>query len=269
MLRPTLTGLLACIALGCSSSGSGGAFDGGAGAGGGGGFAGVGGSAGQAGTGGGGAAGVAGSSGASAGHTVSGTVEILNPGAGSETSVILAPADFNPDVPALEPPAGPKATNVVGAWSIPNVPDGDYTVLVAWENDFLTLDPDPTVAGSGIEKITVQGQDVVLPSSFKVTGALDVSSPDNGETIAGAPIFVFQDDAGEVGYELSVFDAAGQVIWKKSDVPSVSGNPTVSVSYAGPPLASGALHQFRAVALKTGGFPISRTEDLRGVFRAQ
>jgi len=168
-------------------------------------------------------------------------------------------------VPSLQPPSGPKAASVIGSWSIPNVPDGSYRVLVAWENDSLVLEPD-TATGSGPDTVTVSGQDVALTPSFKVTGALAVVSPDNGAIVSGIPAFVFEDDSGEDHYELRVHDAAGAIVWQNLAVPGVSGAANVNVSYAGSPLISGATYQFRATAIKAGGTPISQTENLRGVF---
>jgi hypothetical protein len=48
-------------------------------------------------------------------------------------------------------------------------------------------------------------------------------------------------------------------------VPSVSGGGEVSVDHAGPALAPGMFYRFRATSMKRGA-PISRTEELRGVF---
>jgi hypothetical protein len=38
------------------------------------------------------------------------------------------------------------------------------------------------------------------------------------------------------------------------------------VAYEGPGLEPGLLYQFRATSIKISGAPISRSEDLRGVF---
>ena len=70
-----------------------------------------------------------------------------------------------------------------------------------------------------------------------------------------------------------VYNAFGELMWEKLDVPSVSGGGEVTVMYTdngtGMPLVPGMLYQFRAVSIKNGGSPISRTEDLRGVFLYQ
>jgi hypothetical protein len=53
------------------------------------------------------------------------------------------------------------------------------------------------------------------------------------------------------------------------DVPGVSGDMSVQVTYEGTPLESGLFYQFRAVSIKQSGAPLAITEDLRGVFRYQ
>jgi hypothetical protein len=193
-------------------------------------------------------------------------VQIVNAGSGTTTSVILAPAGFDPKVPLLVAPSGPKAAGVTGSWAIPNVPDGQYAVLVAWENDGLVLDPDPLI-GSAPVTIDVNGADVNA-GSFKVTGALDVVSPPDGSTASSPPSFVWQDDAGEDHYELRVFDPSGALVHEDVSVPAVSGATNVTYPYAGALLASGATHQFVAVSVSSSGIPITRTENLRGVFVA-
>jgi hypothetical protein len=99
-----------------------------------------------------------------------------------------------------------------------------------------------------------------------VTGALDVVSPDREQEVSGTPTLIWNDDSGEDHYEIVVFDAYGNEIWKNLAVPGVSGSKTVEVPYAGPALSPGIVYQFRATSIKQGGTAIARTEDLRGVF---
>jgi hypothetical protein len=108
-----------------------------------------------------------------------------------------------------------------------------------------------------------------LSQSFKVTGSLDDVSPDAEEAVSGVPTFVFADDSSEDHYEVVVYDVYGNLVWEKLDVPGVSGSATVSVPYEGPALTPGLLYQFRATSIKNNGTPISRTEDLKGVFLYQ
>lgn len=201
--------------------------------------------------------------------TISGHVQIVNPGDGSTTSVILVVEDtFNPTAARGEAPKGLRVGNVDGAWSIPSVPDGKYVVLAAFENDFLVRDPDTSIGGTEIVHITVAGSSQELSQSFKVTGALAVVSPGASaiDEVSGTPTFVWEDDSSEDMYQLQVFDALGNLVWEDLAVPSVSGSKDVSRDYAGTQaLEPGMIYQFRATSMKDG-VPISATEDLKGVF---
>ncbi|MFT3773961.1 MAG: hypothetical protein QM820_51995 [Minicystis sp.] len=198
---------------------------------------------------------------------VSGSIQVVNPGMGSDTSIILAVDEtFDPNAARGEAPPGLRASGVTSAFTLTGVPDGNYVVLAAFENDFLTRDPDTSIAGTSIVHITVSGQNLAISDSFKVTGSLDVVSPDAESVVSGTPKFVWKDDSGENHYEVRVFDAYGNKVWEKTDVPGVSGNANVEVDYGGPPLKSGSLYQFRAVSIKNGGSALAMTEDLRGVF---
>jgi hypothetical protein len=200
--------------------------------------------------------------------TVSGKVSIVNPGGGSVTSVILVVADtFVATAARGESPPGLRAAGVTGSFVIPGVPDGNYVVLAAFEDDLLVRDPDTCIAGTAIVTIAVAGSDVALTDSFKITGALAVVSPDNEELVSGTPTFVWADDSSEDQYDVAVYDAFGVLVWEDAAVPSVSGGANASVVYAGPPLSPGMVYQFRATSIRKGNCPISRTEDLRGVFR--
>jgi len=201
---------------------------------------------------------------------VSGKVEIVNPGNGKETSIILVVDEtFIENVASGQAPPGLRAYPVTGGFLIEGVPDGNYVVLAAFENDNLVRDPDTAIGGTSLVRITVAGGSMELSESFKVTGSLDDVSPDAEEVVSGVPTFVFADDSGEDHYELVLYDAYGNLIWEKLDVPGVSGSATVSVPYEGPALDAGVIYQFRATSIKGGGSPLSRTEDLRGVFLYQ
>jgi hypothetical protein len=167
-----------------------------------------------------------------------------------------------------ESPPGLRAANVSGAFSIGGVPDGKYVVLAAFENDYLVRDPDTCIGGTAIVHVTVAGADVSLADGFKITGALDVVSPDKEEIVTGTPSFVWVDDSSEDRYELRVYDAFGNLIWENAQVPSANGGQNVSVAYAGPALIPGMVYQYRVTSVRKE-CPISRTEDLRGVFRVQ
>ncbi|MBW2525545.1 MAG: carboxypeptidase regulatory-like domain-containing protein, partial [Deltaproteobacteria bacterium] len=190
---------------------------------------------------------------------VTGKIEIVNPGDGDDTSVILVVDEtFDDAIASGETPPGLRAYPVDGDFSIPDVPDGNYVVLAAFENDFLVRDPDQSIGGTSIVRISVSGASVDMPESFKVTGALDVVSPDAEEVVSGTPTFIWGDDSSEVRYEVQVYDAYGTLVWEDLNVPSVSGSSTVEVSYGGDPLEAGMLYQFRATSIKNNGSPIAR-----------
>ena len=209
--------------------------------------------------------------------TVRGSINLVNPGGYSVTSVILVVEDtFDPDAARGEVPRGLRAprtgeVDVSGAFSIENVPEGSYVALAAYENDGLVRDPDTSIAGTDFVYIDVSANqdEVNLSESFKVTGALEVISPglDGPEAVTSAPTLTWADDSSEKWYEVRVFDAFGDEVWQNLDVPSVSGNDEVTVEYEGP-LEPGMYYQFRASSWNQSGSPISTTEDLRGVFFA-
>ncbi len=203
--------------------------------------------------------------------TVSGTVQIVNAPGGSVTSVILVVEDtFVKDVARGEAPPGLKAENVTGAFSIPDVPDGKYVVLAAFENDGLVRDPDTSIGGTQIVRITVSGSNQAISQGFKVTGALAVSSPPDPSpdvaTMSGTPQFAWASDPSAGSFNADIYDALGNQIWEKTGILPPKGNQDVTLDYAGPALTSGMFYQLRAVSLSKAGVPISATEDLKGVF---
>lgn len=202
--------------------------------------------------------------------TVSGTVQIVNAPGGATTSVILVVEDtFVPNVARGEAPPGLKAENVSGAWSIPNVPDGKYVVLAAFENDGLVRDPDTSIGGTQIVHITVSGSNQAISQGFKVTGALAVYAPPDPSpdvaSMSGTPHFEWEDDSSEDSYTADIYDALGNQVWEQTGIIGPKGNQHVTLDYAGPALTPGMFYQLRAVSIKSG-VPISATEDLKGVF---
>ena len=208
--------------------------------------------------------------------TVRGNVQIVNAPGGSLTSVVLAvESTFVETAARGQVPPGLRIGDVRGDFVIENVPDGRYVVLAAFENDDLVRDPDQTIGGTRIVHIEVpdaeQGTDVVLPEGFKVTEALAVFGPgaDGLEEISSAtPTLSWADDSSEDGYEIAVFDAFGEEIWR-SQLGPVSGHPSVDVIYEGPALEAGMVYQFRAWSQREKNgliTAISATEDLKGVF---
>lgn len=213
---------------------------------------------------------------------LSGNVNIVNAPGGSLTSVVMViESTFDPITGRGQVPPGLRAPesgppSVSGAYSIPNVPDGNYVVLAAFENDILVRDPDPNISGTQTLHISVQNgtvtdtvNNVVLGSlpNFKVTEALEIFSPGGGEqpeqVTTATPVLSWADDSSEDEYEVVVFDAFGSLVFQ-TIIPGVSGGDP-SVTYAGVPLQVGMFYQWKATSIKDGG-PISLTEDLKGVF---
>jgi hypothetical protein len=208
--------------------------------------------------------------------TVSGNVQIVNAPGGSRTSIVLAlESTFVEASGRGTVPPGLRVGDIEGAFTIDDVPDGSYVVLAAFENDALVRDPDQTIGGTEIVRITVPdpgaGNVVTLPEGFKVTGALAVVSPgaDAPEEInTPTPTLTWEDDSSEEGYEIRVFDAFGNEVWS-DEIGPTSGSATVSHVYAGPALEHGMFYQFRITSFREREeerTAISMTEDLKGVF---
>lgn len=209
--------------------------------------------------------------------TVSGNVQIVNAPGGAQTSVVLAvESTFLDEAGRGTVPPGLRVGNVLGVFTIEGVPNGSYVVLAAFENDGLVRDPDQTIGGTQLVRIEVPdpatGPTVDLSEGFKVTGALAVTTPGADgpeEVFTPTPVFEWEDDSSEDGYELRVFDAFGNEIWN-DEIGSVSGSVTVTHTYAGPALAPGMFYQFRATSFRDrlgDRTAISSTEDLAGVFQ--
>jgi hypothetical protein len=200
--------------------------------------------------------------------TVSGKISIVNGGGAGATSIILAVEEtFDALSTRGETPKGLRVGNIEGDWSIAGVPDGKYVVLAAFENDGLVRDPDTSIGGTEIVHIDVMGVDQTLGESFKVTGALSVLSPGASdiETVMGTPTFTWEDDSSEDTYDVTLFDALGDMVWEKKGVLDQGGSMPVTATYDGEALLPGMIYQFRVVSIKDGT-PISATEDLKGVF---
>jgi hypothetical protein len=209
-------------------------------------------------------------------NTISGNVQIVNAPGDSVTSVVLAvESTFEESIAKGEVPPGLRVGDVTGEFTIAGVPNGRYVVLAAFENDDLVRDPDQSIGGTQIVHIEVPdssaGNQLTISEGFKITEALAVISPgaDGPERISTAtPTLEWADDSSEDGYEVAVFNAFGEEVWK-DEVVSVSGNKTVTLQYGGPSLEPGMYYQFRVISFKDtkdGRTYISATEDLKGVF---
>ncbi|MGK4003942.1 carboxypeptidase-like regulatory domain-containing protein [Sorangium sp. So ce1036] len=218
--------------------------------------------------------------------TLSGTINIVDAPGGATTSVVLAVAStFNDTFVRGEVPRGLRTPlsgppSVSGEFSISGVPAGKYVVLAAFENDDLVRDPDPNIAGTQLVTIEMPGpgEDIALPTSFKITEALRVIGPGatDAEAVTSAPTLRWEDDASEDFYTVVVYNAYGELVWCLADdegcagpsIPGASGGGEISVEYGGP-LDPGMYYQFRVTSWRAPGGspgPISTTEDLRGVF---
>jgi hypothetical protein len=226
--------------------------------------------------------------------TLNGSIQIVNPGAGEGTSVILVvESTFNEAVirgetpPGLRAPAPGIAPNLGGgdSFTITGIPSGSYAILAAFENDFLVRDPDVCISGTDVLHEDFSAGEIVDSEGFKITGALDVLSPGATapENVAtSTPTFEWVDDSSEKSYLIEVIDSFGNLVGTAEiDSFSGSGNPSITYGSAdwlddgdtpndvtdfADPLESGQFYQFRVVSRNDAGCELSRTEDLKGVF---
>lgn len=207
--------------------------------------------------------------------SLSGSVQLVAGANGAGTSMVLVvESTFIESLGRGEVPPGLRAPepgvlpNVTGAWTIGGIPDGKYVVLAAFENDGNVRDPDPNIAGTGIQRITVANGAVSGATSpqFKVTGAVGLVSPgaEGPEDVTGTPTFTWLKYSNADAYLLRVYNALGEQVWEKAIVDA----QTVSTAYAGPALTAGQYYQWRLTAIRRLA-PTSMTEELRGIFRVQ
>jgi len=210
--------------------------------------------------------------------TLNGSVQLVAGAPGPTSVVLLVESTFNATLVRGEEPPGLRAPdpgiapNVTNAWSIAGVPDGRYVVLAAFENDGDVRDPDPNIAGTQIQHIAVSGGAVVngTQPSFKVTSAVSMVSPGAGDAMdltSSQPMFTWQAYPSAHTYDLTLFDTMGNIAWTKLGLIAVGGQN--NATYNGPPLNSGKVYQWRAMARGNAGNPISTTEELRGIFKIQ
>ncbi|HEY5946112.1 MAG TPA: carboxypeptidase-like regulatory domain-containing protein [Kofleriaceae bacterium] len=213
---------------------------------------------------------------ADAASPISGQISIVDGGGASMTSIVLfIESTYDPltgrgvTVPGLRAPRT-GAPDITGAFTMDGVPAGKYVIVAAFENDGLVRDPDLCQAGTDDVHIAVEpNMPLMIPDAFKITGALAVLDPGatGAQMVSGTPTFSWVDDSSEDQYLVELFDSYGERVWMKS-MPGVSGG-TPSMLYDGPALISGMFYQFRTTSLRSSGStqcPISRTEDLKGIF---
>ncbi len=207
--------------------------------------------------------------------SLSGSISLVAGANGAGTSVVLALESTFIEAlgrgevpPGLRAPENGEAPNIKGAWTISGIPDGKYVVLAAFENDDNVRDPDPNIAGTGVQRLTVSNGQLSGATSpaFKVTAAVAITSPgrDGLDETTATPTFAWQKHPNADAYTLDVFDGLGNKVWTLA---ITDGNAT-SATYAGPALAAGGFYQWRLTAIRRLA-PTSHTEELRGVFRVR
>jgi hypothetical protein len=112
--------------------------------------------------------------------------------------------------------------------------------------------------------IDVSGTEVTVGGSMRLVPALHILGPgaDGPQGVTQAPALSWQDEAGETGYRLEVWNAIGLLVFER-DLPAATTSP--EIAYGGP-LIAGQVYRFQARALGPGGALLTRTEDRRGVF---
>jgi hypothetical protein len=205
--------------------------------------------------------------------TLQGTVQmvqLVTPNAGATSVIMVVASTFNANIARGEAPVGLRVADVTGAFSIDGVPDGDYAVLAAFENDGLVRDPNTATAGTQIQYVNVTGGTPDRQPSFKVTSAIAMVGPgaDSQEATTATPRFTWASYPSADTYDLLVFDTFGNLVWESTNV-TVGTSGNVSADYAGPALSSAGIYQWRAIARALAGQPMSQTEDLRGLFQVQ
>jgi hypothetical protein len=205
--------------------------------------------------------------------SISGTMQIVGSGACDMSSIVLAvESTFDEDVgrgelPAtLRAPPRPEPPNLeAGAtWMIDEIPDGRYVVLAGFENDDCVRDPSD-IGGTEIVHVELPADAGALDAVFKVTSAIPTVSPGmtDPEEVSAPLTLEWGGTSGDATAVVEVFDAYGDNVFTM--MPDATTASVESLEYTGP-LDSGMYYQFRVTTLGTGGSPLQRTEDLRGVF---
>lgn len=208
--------------------------------------------------------------------TMTGSVNLVAGANGAGTSVVMAIDSTFIEVlargelvPGLRAPEG-GAPTLKGSYTISGIPDGKYVVLAAFENDGNVRDPDPSISGTQLARVTVANGMASVNPVFKVTSAIEAVSPGAGEGIeevAGTPTFTWKPYSSAKTYGLVVFSAQGAKVWENLnvlDLKNAQGN--IAAPYNGAPFKPGVVYQWRATARDNAMNPISMTEDLKGLF---
>ena len=202
---------------------------------------------------------------------VSGTVNLVS-GAPATSVILVVASTFNPLLargetpPGLRAPAPGITPNITGAWSIAGVPAGRYVALAAFENDGAVRDQSGGGNTSLVFIDVVAGQNLAITQGFKITPALELIGPgaSAAESVTAAPTLSWVRVSSAKDYHVQVFDSQGAVVMTHH----TNDGAVVSVLYSGP-LQSGMYYQLRVTAFDASSptpFPLTNTEDLRGVF---
>ncbi len=220
--------------------------------------------------------------------TVSGSVQFTgqNLPADKTTSVILVvKSTFDSSIARGEAPPGLRDGNVTtNGFTIPGVPDGDYVVLAAFENDGMVRDVgqgstglyEVTVSGGAVTQVLLNGSVVAGGAiGFKVTGAISLGAPftatyDSAPWPAdtATPQLTWVAYPSTDHYDVTIVDELGTTVCTKT---GILGNAATSFTWNSTDCSaagaqSGKYYQFVVKAFQTGGAQASRSEDLKGVF---
>jgi len=194
--------------------------------------------------------------------TVSGNVAL--PAGRGPASVVLVPkSTVLPDLQrGVVPPGLSVQTDAAGAFSFSGVPDGDYDLLPAYENDGLVRDPS---AADPLEVLITAGTpSPASPPPLAVVPAVQLVTPGATaipETASATPTLTWVASPQAASYALTVFDAFGHAVFQATP-PGSATSVTLT-----DPLPAGAFYQWRITALDGAGTPVGQSEALLGVFQ--
>jgi hypothetical protein len=202
--------------------------------------------------------------------TVTGQVNVVSGSGASSTNVVLRLRTTWDVAPGLE-----VAVSGGGSFEIPGVPTGTYEAVAGWGNDGLVLDPDPNIADTQIQEVSVVGQapsaTVTLEGSFTVTDAVQLLGPgasSNLEPISGRPVFRWKKYSQASFYRLYLWDGISpDPIWALDG--STTPITAELVTYPGTPaLVPGSIYQWWVEAWSNTPDvrELSYSEDQLGVF---
>jgi hypothetical protein len=203
--------------------------------------------------------------------TVTGTVDLVE--GATPTSVIMVVAStFNATIGRGESPPGMRAPlpgilpDITGPWTIAGVPEGRYVVLAAFENDGSVRDQSNIGGTALVYADVVAGQELAIPTLFKVTLAIPLVGPGAtaAEAVTAAPTLSWTRDPSAMDYRVQVFDARGSVVMDER----TGSGATSSMAYGGP-LDPGMYYQVRVTSYDNATptpHALANTEDLKGLF---